>query len=227
MGISLATIRANVLRDLGVDATDLDASGTANLDLLINRSWWEVMDKFDFKEKQSKTEFALTVGTYSYDLAAKINTAASIVFDALREVFIVDDDDNSSPLTPVSRREFEENLDIASSAQDIPSRYSREGGNIYVAPVPDDTYTLRVYHLTILADIPSGGPVIPQAWHEIIELGAIWRGHMTFRDFNSATDVQKIQIGLIRSAQTVSGKEDSYNKFSGVEVLNRPSGRRY
>src|SRR5687768_5234471 len=92
MGLTLANIRAEVLAEAGIDATDLDAAGSDNLDLLINQSWWEIMDKFDYREKQASTTFATVAGTRDYDLAAKIQTAASVTFEALRHVFLLDPD---------------------------------------------------------------------------------------------------------------------------------------
>lgn len=228
MGLTLANIRTGVLDELGIDATDLDAAGSDKLDLLINRSWWEVMDKFDFKERESNTEVPLVVGTYQYNLTTVINAAAAIVFDALREIFIVDNNDKEHLLEEVSRDVFLAGLNIDTTARTLPEMYMREGGDIWISPIPDDTYTLRIFHLTVLPNVPVGGPIVPQSWHEIIQSGAVWRGHQHFRDYNSAGEVRKIQTGLILSEQIVTGKEDKEAKHRGVEVIGgRPEGRRY
>src|SRR5882672_10286817 len=94
----------------------------------------------------------------------------------------------------------------------------RDGGLLYTWPSADQIYSLRLHHLQVLADIPSGGPVIPQAWHEIIELGSLYRGFLFLRDYNSANTIRAHQLAMINSIATNSAKEDRYNKMAGVEV---------
>lgn len=227
MGIALATMRTNVLTQLGIDQSDL-AGGQTDLDLLLNKSWWEIMDKIDFREKEDSTTIQTVVGTEVYDLAATLNTTDSVVFDALRGVAIEDNDDNSwLNLNEVSQAYYDNNLISQTSAQDKPQYYMREGGNITFLPTPDDVYNIKLRYLKILSDIPTDGPVVHQTYHEIIELGAIWRGHLLFRDFNSAREVKSFQLSLLQSSLSNASKEDRNTKYAGVEVVGTVTGRRY
>lgn len=228
MGLSLAQIRAEVLVELGVDATDLDSSGSANLDLLINQSYWDVMDKFSFREKESNTTFATVAGTRDYNLTSKISTAASVTFEALRSVFVKNDDSlEHERLIEESIAAYEEEYSEDIDARDYPTHYVRDGGIIRLRPTPDDAYTLTVYFLKTLTDVASAGPDVPQSWHEIVKDGAVWRGHKRFRDFNSAQQVKLLQESAIRNALTQPAKEDAFKKFAGVSVPTREVGRRY
>jgi hypothetical protein len=228
MGLSLATLRTETLAELGIDSTDLDSSGTTNLDLLINQSWWEIMDKFNFHSKESSTTFATVASTRDYNLATKILASASVVFDALRYVSILNPDtDAHSRLNEISKDWYESNYSEDTTLIDIPTAFLRDGGIIRLHPTPDDAYTLTVYYLTVLADVPSGGPDVPQSWHEIVKYGAVWRGHHRYRDYNSAQAVRNTQVGLIRSAMTDTAKEDTFKKYVGVELPHLSSLRRY
>lgn len=228
MGLSLAQIRSEVLFECGIDATDLDSSGTANLDLIINQSYWDVMDKFNFREKQDNTTFATVAGTRDYNLASKILTAASVVFEALRSVYVLNPDSlQHVPLDEWSIPMYEGQYNEDTDSRDIPTNFVRDGGIVRVYPTPDDVYTLTVYYLKTLGDVPVGGPEIPQSWHEIVKDGAIWRVHKRYRDFNSANEVKAIQEAAIYKAITVPAKEDANKKNIGVSVPTREVGRRY
>lgn len=228
MGLTLANLRAEVLAECGIDATDLDATGSANLDLIINQSYWDVMDKFSFREKETYTSFALTIGTYIYNLSSKIQTAASVTFEALRRVYVYNSDElKDKELTEVSLEKFKERHSEDTNARDIPNAFLRIGGEIHLDPVPDKAYTLKPFFLKTLSDVPTAGPEIPQSWHEIVKDGAIWRVHKRFRDYNSAEQIKRIQDIAISRALTVPSKEDSFKKLAGVELPHLPSGRRY
>lgn len=228
MGLSLAQIRAEVLAECGIDATDLDATGTGNLDLIINTSWWDVSDKLDFNEKEDDTTFATITGTREYDLSVKIQAAATVTFEALQRIFILNPDTNDHvPLDEWSVARYESEYNEATTTRAFPTNFVRREGWIRLWPVPDAAYTLTVYFLKTLSDIPSNGPVVPQSWHEIIKYGAVWRLHHRYRDYNSAREVKQTQMGLIASAQTTQGKEDASKQMIGVEVPTRPTGRRY
>jgi len=89
-GLSLAVIEDFVLQQLGVVvsdlATTLDPTGAANLALICNKSWWEVMDRFDFREKESFSDISTVVNQPSYNIATLLSP---VVFDALRNVSIL------------------------------------------------------------------------------------------------------------------------------------------
>lgn len=225
-GLSLAVLRTEVLSELGIDADDLDASGSTELDLLINRSWWEIMDKFDFREKEATSTFVTIAGTASYNIPAKITPT---IWDALQ---------NASIYNPTATQQvnliakpiqwYRDNYNSDSNLQAMPTIYVRRENDLILYQTPDDIYTITLDHLAVLADVPSAGPQCPQTWHEVVMYGAVWRGHMKFRDFNSANSVKAHQLSLIATSLTNSSKEDKLSsKLYGVSVPTRVFGRRY
>lgn len=214
-------MRSEVLAHLGMDAEDLDESGTTNLDLLINRSFWEVQDKFAFREKQEKIVFSTVAGTREYTLTTVVTGVDStITLEAFQSISITDPDTSDHiPLDSLTPREYESEYNEQTSVQDMPTHYILHGGKIILYPTPDEAYSCTLYILKILAD--DGYTTIPQAWHEIVMLGAIYRGHLRNRDFNSASQVKAQQIALLNSTPTQEAKEEIKNRYVGVDVIGR------
>lgn len=212
----MTQMRSEVLEHLGIDATDLDATGSDNLDLLINRSWWEVCDKFSFKEKEALATFNTVAGTRSYDLPTNATS-----FEALQLVAYKDPDtDAHIHLKQTSWHWYEQNYSEDSDEQDAPEFYLRKDNDLYIYPTPDDVYTITLHYLKTLDDL-SSSLAIPQAWHEIILFGAVWRGKMRQNDSAGAMVFKRHQLALIESSLTTASKEDREQKYHGVEVLGR------
>lgn len=218
MSISTALLRSETLEHLGIDAEDLDATGTANLDLIINRSWWEVSDEFDFKEKETLSTFPTVAGTRTYTIVTVLSEVAD---EAIQSVSYLDPEtDQHVPIDRMSIGWYEENYNAQTTLQARPIRWMHYGGLLYLYPTPDQVYTIIIYHKTVLPDLSGTvSPTIPQNWHEAILFGAVQRGHVRARDYNSA-NLMQIQYELkIRKLQTTDAKEDKEDKMSGVRIL--------
>src|SRR6266496_2406681 len=63
MTIDLSSLRSELRDHLGVDDTDLPDTAA---DLLLNRSYWEILDKFPFREKEVTATFSTVSGTRFY-----------------------------------------------------------------------------------------------------------------------------------------------------------------
>ena len=228
-GISLATMKDNVLSMTGANvesfASVLDPTGDVNLTLICNKSWWEVSDRFDFREKQDVTDFDTVASQAAYLISTEL---APKIYDALRNLAIQDPTTTQfSNLKELSIVDYMNLLNEDPNQEAQPTNFIRDGGYIYFWPTPDQIYTMRLHHLIVLADIPTNGPTVPQSWHEIIELGAVYRGYLFIRDYNSANTVRAQQIAMINSIATNQAKEDYYKPMLGVSVPTREFGRRY
>jgi hypothetical protein len=218
MGLTLAQLRAALLKATGTELSDWE-NGNTDLDLYINTSWWDIMDQFDFREKEAPIfSFDTVAGTRDYDIAAEISTT---IFDALQQIVLVDENNQHIPLTLMSDKDYEANYNEDSDEQAIPQKYFRRGGLLYLWPTPDQVYTLNLYYLQVIDDIASGGPEIPQSWHEIIKYGAIWRALLDVQDFIKGDLIRKHQIALINNRTPVKVKELSDTRLAGVEVPGR------
>lgn len=215
----MALLRSETLEHLGIDATDLDSSGSTNLDLLINRSWWDVISQFDFKEEEKQTTFATVAGTRAYVLATIIG---SDIFDAIRQITILNSDYSNTDLDNLSILEGQTRYNSQTSLQAQPTAYFHDGGSIYLDPVPEKVYTLTLFYKYILTDLSAGNPNIPQDWHESILYGAVQRGQFRQRDYISSSISENRQTREIMKRMTTDAKEDKYSKTSGVNVMRNP-----
>lgn len=217
MGLSLQNMRDAILKATGTDLTDW-TNGNTDLDLFLNKSWWDIMEGFDFREKESEpTTFVTVAGTREYTMST-----ITSVFESIQRISIEDLNDFShSDLELIQDFTYEDEYINTSAEQAKPTKYFRRAGKLFLYPTPDNVYTLTVYCLTTLADLAAGGPTIPQQWHEIIEMGGIWRALLYNQDLHKAAEYKRHQIDLINARTPVKAKELSDTKYAGVEVPGR------
>lgn len=219
MTLSLANLRSELLSHLGVDVTDFP-NGNTDLDLLINRSWWEIMDKLDFREKEAVSSYNTIVNQRLYAIGTVFG---SNVMDAIRKIAIEQEEDEKELVLDQMTLDVYNNLynNDNTNAAAQPTHYIRDGSSFYLYPTPDAIYSLTLYYQAILADIPSGGPVIPQSWGEVILYGAIWRGFLKLGDTNRGYSFKKTQMDLINTSTPVKAKELMDDPRAHLEVLGR------
>lgn len=196
---------------------DVDSAAKTGAVTYLNRAYWELLDKFKFREKETNDTFVTVIGTESY--------AAPVPFEALKSIAI--EDPNSlkhTPLNPMTADELEQ-LRITSSstdAQGYPTKYYREKNQIILWPVPDAVYTIFRHYWTTLADLASGGlTAFPtQNWDEVLLFGGIWRAFIGVNgDYISAQAAKAHQISLIEGTSVNEDKEKVDMHRSGVEVI--------
>jgi hypothetical protein len=219
MTLSLQNMRDGVLLATGTDINDW-TNGNADLDLYINKSWWDIMDQFDFREKEALPLIFQTIaGTNSYDLIAQ---TSPIIFEALQRISIEDPNDFShTDLLLLSDFDYENEYIEGSTQQAKPTNYFRRNNKLYLYPTPDQAYNLTFYYAQILGDIASGGPIIPQAWHEVIEMGAKWRALADLRDMRESAQWKNLQAAQISGRTPVKAKELTDSKMAGIQVYGR------
>lgn len=218
MSLSLVQLENELLAHLGVDVTDF-TNGLTDVDLLLNRSWWQVCDEFKFREKEQTLIAPTIVGTPAYTLAT---LTAPLAFDALQSVAIEDPYTFKHDLLDLMDITTYDNTFInQSSMQSKPTNYIRSGATIILYPTPDLAYNITYRYWNVIADIVTLGPVIPQTWHEIILYGALWRGFIRLGDWNRSDAAQSIQNELIRNTTPVESKELNSVPTAGLSVLGR------
>lgn len=213
----MAQLRSETLEHLGLDPDDLDSSGSVNLDLLINRSWWDVCDRFKFTQKEQITTFNTVSGVRSYLLQT---ITGSDIFEAIQNISITTLNDlQHIPLDTISYQWYEANYNEQVSLQQQPTAYFHHDSHLYLYPTPDVVYTITVYYNFVLSDLTAGDPIIPQSWHESILYGAIARGFRRGRDYTSAREMDQAQELTFLKRATTEAKEDANIKMSGVEII--------
>lgn len=218
MNLSLETLENELLAHLGLDASDF-TNGLSDVDLLLNRSWWDISDKFKFREKEASTTFVTVAGTRQYICADIVSPSA---FDSLRLLSIEDlVTFQHDPLLNMTLKVYEGLYINNTTEQAKPTNYIRDGGNIILYPTPDKVYTLTLYYRSTLSDLAVSGAPIPESWHEIILYGALWRGFARLGDYNRLNGAKKQWASLIESSSPIEAKEASNNPMAGLEVPGR------
>src|SRR2546421_5483010 len=162
MGISTSTLIVELRRHLGVDKDDdgYDDSGCLSL---LNRAFWEVLEKFPFREKDASVTFTLTAGIRKY--------ITPTAFEAIQNVAIADiNTQERAVLEQITIFNYEDKLDdpTNSTKRDKPKQYFRFNEHIIFRPVPDQDYTVDLHYWINLADLDvQNDPRIPRTWHEI------------------------------------------------------------
>lgn len=208
MGMEIDQMRDELRSIVGMDDTDLPDDKT---DLFLNRSYWEIIDKFHFREKEVTVTFSTIAGTRLYNMPSP--------FEALRQLSITDPNTNKHQrIDRETIDTYEAEYDPDEEEQGLPLFYVREGCAVRLRPTPDAEYEITQKYWTTLSDLSdtNTAPNIPQSWHEIILYGAAWRTYISIGDFVRANECKKHQKSLIDSAVPVEAKEEYDSHRSGL-----------
>lgn len=184
----------------------------AAVDRVINRSFWEVVDKIPLREKQRTERFTVEAGVALYQKFSDL--------EAIRSVSVEDPTDGKH--YPVTRFTREAHEDVFVNSDDMrgrPEYYYREGACIRFYPVPDlSTYTISITHLYELADIVGDFP-LRRVYYDIVLFGAIWRQFLTLKNTSMAMTYKSLQAEQVKSLEPEERKEEKDARYAGVEVM--------
>jgi len=197
---------------LGLDEDDLPDEDAL---LLLNRSYWELLDKFPFREKEVTAAFSTTQSINLY--------AVPSPFEALKSLSIENPNDNKlTPLTRINQKEYDRKFVNNTDDEDFPQEYYREKNCIKLWPTPDDAYTITIRYWTVLDDLVGATNEtagLPQNWHEILFYGALWRGYLKIGDIVRSERIKNMHSNLINTTVPVESKEEIDSPTAGLEVI--------
>lgn len=210
MGLNVAQMIAKLRKATGQDSDDLSDTDAT---LQLNIAYWELIDKFPFREKEVRVTFSTVAGVRAYNCPTP--------FEALRHLALENpDDDSHVPLDQMAEDRYEKVYDESVDTQAQPTHYVREGCQMVLFPTPDRAYIVTMRYWTTLEDLSnSQNPNIPQSWHELIFLGALWREFLDIGDHQRMASTVKIQERLINTQVPVEAKEEVNNPRAGLEVI--------
>lgn len=215
--IALDRMRIRIRKPLGItDPNDPDLTND-DIDEYLNMAFWEVQDKFPFREKERSGTFQTIAGTRNYEMPKP--------FECLRELAVVDPVTGvHTPLIQMTPQEYESvyvDDTIDTHSQAVPTHYVREQCFARLWPTPDKIYTIWIRRNIVLQDLSDKNTVqpLPQVWTEILIYGAIWRAFIDFGDLVRSQKIQAHQITLISSITPVPAKELGDTSMAGVEVM--------
>lgn len=215
--LALQNMRDELRRSLGVDLTDMP---DPQADELLNRSLWELTEKFPFREKEFSVTFDTVPAINKYTMPSN--------FESLLDICILTPNVNEyRVLTRATRVTYDNTQNVTVDAQDVPTEYVRDNDAIILFPVPDAIYTIRMRYLKSISDLTDLNSTLglPRNWHEMVLLGGIWRGFITLGDYERAQASKAHQVSLLQSTVPIEAKEEFDSHISGVEVYGRTGSR--
>lgn len=225
MGLDISSLRRQLREHLGLvgnstdEIPDQDSPDKTGADTFLNRSFWEICSKFDFREQEVIGTFNTVQGTGYYQIPT--------LFDALKSIDIEDLNDFShKPLDRITRDVFAQKYENRTDAQGKPELYFRESNGIRLWMIPDNAYKITLKYRAGLADLDNSNttPPMQHEWHEVILFGGVWRAQVGVnRDYNGAKVTRALQGALIDGMTTTDSKEQFDSHRAGLEVLGRDS----
>lgn len=211
MPYGIVDMRTFVREGTGEDATDLPDT---KLDVYLNKSFWEILDKLPFKVKEKTVTFQTVVGSALYSVPASFEAIRHLSIENLYS-FAHSDVDQMDP------KVYEASYENRADAYGIPTNYVRENNFIRLFPTPDNIYTLTLKYNAELADLSDTNqyPTVPRVWYEIIELGGLWRRFVALNDYARVSAVKALQRDLLSTTVPVQAKEKQDNRHAGLQVL--------
>lgn len=212
MTLSVAQMISKIRKDTGIDSADVDDPGIL---LNLNLSWWELMAKFEFREKEQSDTFLTVAGQILYPAPAP--------FEAIQGLSVEDPDSKQhTPLRFMEDWEYDQVFVNSASARGTPTRYFRKGTNIGLWPTPDSVLTIYRNSLTTLADLVATAPPVPQEWDEPILFGGIYRSFLDVGDKTSASYFRQQQADMVNTIVPTKSKEEKTSmKWAGLSVPRR------
>lgn len=211
MTLDLVALRESLRSATGTDDSDMDND---KADRYLNRAYWELLDKFHFREKEVTAAFQTVAGTRFYNMPSP--------FEALKKLIITDPDTTRDiVLQRISPERYESLYGSDENLQGMPQAYYREGCSARIWPTPDKVYDMLVKYWTTLEDLSDSNttPEIPQSWHEIILFGGQWRAFMDLGDVQRGYAFKRIYNDLISTSVPVESKEEIDSSRAGVQPL--------
>lgn len=214
MTIPLSTLREQVRKALAIDIDDMD---DPEIDLLLNRTYWEICEKFHIRETESSTTLATVAGQREYILPPD--------FESLRISAIIDPDSlQHHKIGLFSVKQYEEKQNDSDDHRDFPTNYFRAKESIILWPTPDlDNYTVILHYRERLADLEDGEPnaQLPRSWQELLIFGATFRGWLALNDYDRANAMKAHYIGMLNSMVPQESKEEFDTSMAGLQLKGR------
>jgi hypothetical protein len=219
MGLSAQQLIFSLRSTTGQDGTtlpDTDNASSIGAMTFLNRSFWEIANKFNLREEEIEVDVPTVIGTFNY--------TCPTLMDAVNHLSIL------NPTTLTYARLEPMTLDVYRGLQNSntnlrsrPTNYIRHGSSYLLYPTPDAVYSIKIDYLQTLADIiQAGTPVIPREWHELIHYGAVWRVYSDVNgDLARSQYFRNLQTSMLNSTVPVQSKEEMDYSNAGVNVKGR------
>ena len=228
-GLTLTRMRALVRLGLGgLDAADLTDAET---DELLNLAFWDLEERFPFKEKECRVEFPTTVGENMYLVPGNATGVNLLDLESVKSVSVVDLNGNVWPVARMTQEHWDsvagklrDEADLTAGDTDsygLPARFVRMDETLILHPTPDEIYRIRVFFLKTLKSLVEGTITqinLPRGWNMIVVQGAIAHHHFLMQDYNLTQQAESVTARKIDSAVAISVKEETNSRYARLIV---------
>lgn len=198
-GKTLGGMRTRLIRELG-NRTDLEAT---LLNEWINDSYRDLASALDLPELKDSLEFTTTAGEESYELPSGVGVVRGAAWraDTLGRALEKRDEDYYRKLP------FREGT---------PEIFVHTSNLVVFWPVPSDAQlvTLDITRTVVNLTEDLHSPIISEAFHEALYLGAKARGFDALKDWPAADRMENAQVKSIRKKLDKKSQEDEGKTFS-------------
>jgi hypothetical protein len=216
-------MRRKVRLCCGLDETDPDWSDDVLDSDYLNPSFWEIQNKFNFKEQEQTVKFYTLAGQAAYEIPKPFNSLISLSVQNPST-------NEHMTLQKIDVDLYERQLDDDTWEQGLPEYYTHENCFVRLLRVPDigngtsTGYLMILKRRIALTDLSNTNQQtsIPDAWHEPIVLGAQFRVFGDLGDPVRMTAYSNIQARLLNTMVPVDIKEKQVNTERAAVQPYRP-----
>jgi len=132
-------------------------------------------------------------------------------------------------LMPVGYKVHKRSIDsidaLGTKSQGLPSFYARYGNKIVLDVYPysadDVTYSLRIRYIKRIPAVNDNSTsfTLPEEYHELILLGALYRAHYALRDYDAGNVALTQFTNLLRSLTSTMDNEELWTPNKPVNLV--------
>ena len=212
MPLVLQNLRDDLREAIGYqDDTEFD---NTKCDRVLNRSFWEVIEKIPFKEKEKTVQFPTIAGFNLYQVPSD--------YDAIRSIFWINDLDNTQKQIRRLSPEAQEEMFVDSEDQwGDPEFYYRENQCLKFWPIPNRELTITLLYWKDLADLDGADSEFPlqKVYYDIVLFGAVYRQALTLKQIPLSNTYRDQQSALLRGLEPKIETEKNDSRYAAVEVI--------
>ena len=212
MPLVLQNLRDDLREAIGYqDDTEFD---NTKCDRVLNRSFWEVIEKIPFKEKEKTVQFPTIAGFNLYQVPSD--------YDAIRSIFWINDLDNIQKQIRRLSPEAQEEMFVDSEDQwGDPEFYYRENQCLKFWPIPNRELTITLLYWKDLADLDGADSEFPlqKVYYDIVLFGAVYRQALTLKQIPLSNTYRDQQSALLRGLEPKIETEKNDSRYAAVEVI--------
>lgn len=213
MQLTLQMLRDEVRDMTGIDSDDMDND---KVDLYLNMTWAELQDKVRFRAKETQGEFATVTGQASYLLAS-----FAPGFSYVTRVLYKNASGEFQDLVKTDYETYTQNTGLNVTEQGEPRQYALYRTNLYLDPIPDSAYVIRIIFQANLADLAAEGAPISPVWQEFIILGAAARIYRNLGEFARYTALLSMRDALAITTDDEVARDTLDARFTGFKPIRR------